>query len=123
MTLTTLIDENTTLAPIKTDDVGRLRLSAEHKAALLDAFERSGMSGIQLAKQHGLKYSTFLTWVRKRKELADPTASTPFVEVEFSQNITSNTPLSIALPNGAKIEVHSNSQVSLAAELLKSLTA
>ncbi|WP_165788749.1 DUF2946 family protein [Rubritalea profundi] len=37
MTLTTLIDKNTSLTPIKTDDAGRLRLSADHKIALLDS--------------------------------------------------------------------------------------
>jgi len=121
MTLTTLIDKNSSLTPIKTDDTGRLRLSSDHKIALLDSFEQSGMSGIQFAKLHGLKYPTFISWVRKRKDQSEISNCGPFVEVEFTQCSASNTPLCIALPNGAKIEVHSHSQVSLAADLLNKL--
>ena len=124
MTLTTLTEDESQLTPIKTDEAGRLRLSDEHKAALLDTFESSGLSGIQFAKQHGLRYPTFISWVRKRKELSKVTPSSAFLEVDLSGiSNSTKTPLMISLGNGVSMELSESSQVSLAVELLKTLTA
>jgi hypothetical protein len=126
MTLTTLTEDESQLTPIKTDQAGRLRLGDAHKAALLDTFESSGLSGIQFAKQHGLRYPTFISWVRKRKELSKVklTPSSAFLEIDLSRasNSTKN-PLMISLGNGVSMELSESSQVSLAVELLKTLTA
>ena len=35
--------------------------------ALLDAFERSGLSGMKFAALHGVKYPSFANWVQQRK--------------------------------------------------------
>ena len=126
MTLTTLTEDESPLTPIKTDQAGRLRLSDEHKTALLDAFESSGLSGVEFSKQHGLRYPTFISWVRKRKELtkvkAAPTCA--FLEVDLSHASNSaKLPLMITLSKGVSIELSESSQVPLAAELLKTLTA
>ena len=50
----TLIENEVPLTPITTDQLGRIRLSMEHKEALLDAFERSAMSGLGFARKYGL---------------------------------------------------------------------
>ena len=40
---------------LKTDDLGRVRTPLAMREALLDAFERSGLSGMKFAAQHRVK--------------------------------------------------------------------
>jgi hypothetical protein len=56
---------------IKTDCLGRLRVTAERRESLLDEFKRSGLSGPKFAELLGLKYQTFATWVQKRRRQRD----------------------------------------------------
>src|SRR6478736_6347707 len=64
MTLT-----NESLELLKTDISGRVRTTPERREALLDEFERSGLSGMRFAARHGLTYPTFASWAaRRRKE-------------------------------------------------------
>ena len=124
MTSITPIESPSLLAPIKTDLKGRLKLSNEHKSELLDAYENSGLSGIQFAKIHGLKYPTFISWVRKRKDQQRPGPyPSSFIEVDLDPDAKQESPLHITLPNGARIEVRTSSHIQLAAELLQNLNA
>ena len=50
---------------IKSDCIGRTRYTAQYKAEVLAAYQRSGMSGPAFAKQCGIKYPTFAAWVAK----------------------------------------------------------
>jgi len=52
---------------LKTDALGRIRMPREKREALLDEFERSGMSGAAFAKWAGIKYSTFQDWFQRRR--------------------------------------------------------
>jgi transposase-like protein len=52
---------------LKTDVLGRVRMPADRREAILDAFEQSGMNGQAFARQIGVKYPTFATWVQKRR--------------------------------------------------------
>lgn len=51
----------------KQDRVGRVRVSKERREALLDEYEKSGMSGVEFAGWAGVKYPTFAGWVQKRR--------------------------------------------------------
>jgi len=53
--------------PLKADVLGRVRITAKHREALLDAYEESSMSGAKLAAAHGVKYPTFASWIQKRR--------------------------------------------------------
>jgi hypothetical protein len=46
-------------ALLKTDVLGRLRVSREHRHRLIEEFERGGTSAARFAQLAGLKYSTF----------------------------------------------------------------
>ena len=46
---------------IKSDRRGRLRYTPEHKAALTEAYEASGLSGPRFAAIHGVNYQTLDT--------------------------------------------------------------
>ena len=52
---------------LKTDTRGRVRTPAAQREGLLDAFERSGLSGMKFAALHGVKYPSFANWVQQRK--------------------------------------------------------
>ena len=56
-----------TTTVLKTDVLGRVKVSREHREALLDAFETSGLSGVAFARHHGVTYPTFATWMQKRR--------------------------------------------------------
>ena len=45
-----------------TDRRGCVRTPREDREALLDTFEKSGMSGAAFARLHGIKYPTFACW-------------------------------------------------------------
>ena len=52
---------------LKQDGRGRVRVSAQRREALLDEFERSGVSGAKFARLAGIKYATFANWVLQRR--------------------------------------------------------
>lgn len=58
---------------LKSDKLGRVRVPAERREAILDEFERSGMSGAAFAAHCWINYQTFATW-RQRRRKRDETA-------------------------------------------------
>ena len=112
---------------IKSDRRGRSRYAEEFKTKVLDAFERSGMTGMQFAQQCGVKYPTFATWVKKRREGGGsgaeppkPIANEAFLIAEISEDDL-GAGLSVTLPGGAVAQATSREQVLLLAELLNAL--
>ena len=53
---------------LRTDSRGRVKTPAERREALLDEFERSGLSGMKFAALVGIKYQTFGAWATKRRK-------------------------------------------------------
>lgn len=122
----TLTENNdVALIPVTTDELGRMRLSKKDKEALLDAFERSSMSGLGFARKYGLTYSTFASWVRKRRESQGQhrvTKPTPGPLVEVTPLDPPAAGLVVELRYGSRLHLADTSQVQLAAELIKTLS-
>lgn len=57
----------TTTHVLKTDCLGRVKVSDDYREAVLDEFERGAMSGQAFARLHGIKYTTFASWIQKRR--------------------------------------------------------
>ncbi len=57
-------DENKTGRVLKTDVLGRVKTGAGQREAILDEFERSGLSGTKFAAVAGIKYATLASWVQ-----------------------------------------------------------
>jgi len=122
---------------LKTDTLGRVKTPAERREALVEEFEKSGMSGTKFAEYVGIKYQTFASWVSKRRrrhglarkqslladQPADTTAKLQWVEavVEKDAAVSGKGALSVHLPGGARLEVADARQAALAAELLRAL--
>jgi transposase-like protein len=111
------------------DSRGRVRVSVERREAILDEYEKSGLSGAQFARTVGLKYQTFAYWrqLRRRRQPALASAGKP-ATVEWLETVIdkaqASTPVSasmliVRLPSGAAIELTHASQASVAATLLR----
>lgn len=116
----------TDLTILKTDALGRIQTPSEQRETLLDAFERSGMSGAAFAKLHGIRYTTFAYWRQRRsrrfgaeKETAQPEPF--FEEVELRAARSEAAGLSVTLPGGASVRIERADQFPLVAALLKYL--
>src|ERR1700675_791939 len=49
------------------DARGRVLVSRERREALLEEYDRSGMSGVKFAQYVGIKYSTLAYWLQRRR--------------------------------------------------------
>jgi len=96
-----------------------VRANTIRRAKLLAAFDRSGLSAAEFARQQGLTYTTFWGWRHRRAK----TKSSPgFVQVELPTPATPP-PLVIELGTQGRIRIESASQIELAACLLQALNA
>ena len=113
-----------TTAIIKSDRKGRVRYSSDYKAEVLAAFANSGMSGPDFARQCGIKYPTFASWISKQRreglrsevEVAD---RQDFILAEVRGD-SSRHVLKVELPGGAVAHLADSAQAGLLAALIKS---
>jgi len=119
---------------LKTDRLGRVTMPPEKRELILDRFEESGLSGKRFAAQIGVTYSTFASWVQKRRrargeyanEERDPvkaplTLVEAIVEEPERKPEEHPNPLELETPSGMKLVVSGASGIPLAVELLKAL--
>jgi hypothetical protein len=93
------------------------RTDAARRAQLLAAFDRSGLSAADFARQQGVRYTTFCGWRQRR----DQDKSSPgFVQVEMPE---STPPVELVIQWGetARLRLTSEAQLPLAARLLQIL--
>jgi transposase-like protein len=57
---------------LKVDEVGRVRTPPEKREAMLAEYDRSGMTGAQFARFVGVRYSTLMYWLQRRRKEAGP---------------------------------------------------
>lgn len=136
MTNTTLPDE-----VLKTDVLGRVHTPKARREALLEEFERSGVSGKKFAALVGVNYQTLASWVQKRRKARGqyPSAAKKPAVMRGPEALrliealieggstkaagTDGKSLCVQLPGEARMEVHDVRQAVLAAELLRALAA
>jgi transposase-like protein len=134
---------NGELEIFKTDRRGRVRVPFERREALMEEFEKSGLSGAEFARLAGIKYATFANWRQNRRKvcghgerLAQPGSvagsaigegpvrilEAVVEERDAARRLTGQpVGLLIELPGGGRMEVQSSAQARLAAELLEYL--
>jgi len=121
---------------IKRDAMGRVKTSRERREALLEEFEKSGMTRSTFASHVGVKERTLGEWLyqrhratsgnKKAMETNKPaktlvvTKSVRWVEAVVD-GATVGTALSMHLPGGVRMEVSNSHGVALAVEVLKQL--
>lgn len=128
MTVTTEVKPQTEI--LKQDALGRVRVPASQRETILDAFERSGMNGQAFARQIGVKYPTFATWVQKRRrhrgeygklESKSQGPSIALVEAVIESRGGVSTSVEVETVDGLKVRVRRSEEVGLAVELLRAL--
>jgi len=107
---------------LRTDERGRVRVPVERREALLDEFEKSGMSGAKFARLAGIKYATFANWTQARRKAKrqETPGGEPLrlIEAVMESGGSGSGGLVIELPGGGRVRVDSPLQLRLAAELL-----
>lgn len=127
MTNTTMPDE-----VLKSDVLGRVRTPPERREALLEEFERSGLSGQKFAALVGVKYQTFASWRHKRQKLGEgrpkldlgAASAGQAKSIQWLEAVTGTEEvreLRVDLPGGASVKISDGKQVVLAARLLREL--
>jgi hypothetical protein len=119
-------EENSTEVVLKSDVLGRVKTPLERREALVDEFEKSGMSGQAFAKWAGLNYQTFATWVQKRrkktnyyeKKRVKRSKGVNWFEAVIPGNTVGNRPTVIHLSGGVRVEAP---DAKSAIEILKEL--
>jgi transposase-like protein len=115
---------------IKSGRARRRRYTDQDRAEVVAAFESSSLSASAFARQHGIKYPTFSSWVAKARGRArsrqSASSSSPFLIAEIGQQsggggAVEGETLEVRLPGGATAMAGTSRQVALLAELLKSL--
>ena len=77
---------------LKTDGRGRVRTPEAQWEALLDEFERSGLSGMRFAALHGVKYPSFANWVQRHRRERGAGGGAPL----SSGSTSTNAPVRVA---------------------------
>ena len=113
---------------LKRDVRGRVRTPSEQREAVVGVFERSGLPGTQFAKLVGMKYSTLMAWVERKRRLRSSRAKRlnkpVFAEAVMAspgKQVVTDGALVLHLPGGITMQIKDRGQVSLAADLLKAL--
>jgi transposase-like protein len=109
---------------LRTDRRGRLRYTMEQKQALIEAYETSGLSGSRFAEQHGVNYQTLASWLKKRRgdDGGHPALRSLIpAEVDGSSRDVIAPPMEILLPCGVRLAVHTASQMTTVATLIRQL--
>jgi hypothetical protein len=121
---------------LKTDTRGRVRTPAQRREALLDEFEKSGLSGAKFSALSGIKYQTFANWVQQRRRkgqtgaLSSAKGSAKNESVSWLEAVVQQAgdqveadrgSLTLHLPGGVRAQLDSTRAVGLAAALVRAL--
>ena len=117
------MNDTSTATIVKNDRSGRTRYPADFKLEALAAFDRSSLSALAFAEQHGIKYPTFTSWLTKRRKQQTQSAkdSSPFILAEIGAASSSPEGLRVELPGGATAIATTAEATTLVAQLIKAL--
>jgi transposase-like protein len=114
---------------LKVDEVGRVRTPPERREAMLAEYDRSGMTGAQFARFVGVRYSTLMYWLQRRRketgrsdQLAAPGPDHPrWLEARVAGEVPKSENVVVEMGGGVRLLVGSRVQAALAGELLRAM--
>jgi transposase-like protein len=114
---------------LKVDEVGRVRTPPEKREAMLAEYERSGMTGAQFARFVGVRYSTLMYWLQKRRqqagqseEMANSRKDRPgWLEARVEGDLSPSEELVVEMAGGVRMLVSNRTQAALAGEVLRAI--
>lgn len=105
-------------------------LTPQQRAAILTAFDASGLSARSFVKRHGLKYTTFMNWVSRRgdgsasKRVAGGSISlveAVLSDPEHSYGAQASGGITVEGPGEVRIHLTDRDSVVLVVDLLRAL--
>ena len=112
---------------LKVDEAGRVRTPPEKREVLLAEYDRSGMTGAQFARFVGVRYSTLMYWLQRRRRRPDRRAngnseagSSHWLEARGRLNFQSEN-IVVEIGGGVRMVVGNRAQAALAGELLRAM--
>ena len=114
---------------LKVDEVGRVRTPPEKREAMLAEYERSGMTGAQFARFVGVRYSTLMYWLQKRRkeaghgeQIATRRQDHPrWLEARVEGEVPKSENIVVEVGGGIRMQVGNHTQAVLAGEVLRAM--
>ena len=114
---------------LKVDEAGRVRTPPEKREAMLAEYERSGMTGVQFARFVGVRYSTLMYWLQKRrKEVGQNEAMAAvrqdhprWLEARVGGEAPKSESMVVEMGAGVRMLIGNRTQAVLAGEVLRAL--
>lgn len=105
---------------LKTDTRGRVRTPVADREALLALYDQGTMSGAAFARMYGLRYATFMGWLRKRRLRPSADAVSPL----FREVVVAPPPpagVVVELPMGVRVRLERADQIPFLTALTRHL--
>jgi hypothetical protein len=112
---------------LKVDEAGRVQMPPGKREAMLAEYDRSGMTGAQFARFVGVRYSTLMYWLQKRRKEAGPSEQTArpdhprWLEARVEGEVPKCENLVVEMGSGVRLLVGSRTQAALAGEVLRAM--
>jgi transposase-like protein len=112
---------------LKVDEAGRVQMPPGKREAMLREYDRSGMTGAQFARFVGVRYSTLMYWLQKRRKEAGPSEQTAqpahpgWLEARVEGEMPKCEKLVVEVGGGVRLLVGSRTQAALAGEVLRAM--
>ena len=114
---------------LKVDEVGRVRTPPEKREAMLAEYDRSGMTGAQFARSVGVRYSTLMYWLQRRRketgqgeQVATPRQDHPrWLEARVEGEVPKSENIMVEMGGGVCVLVGNRTQAAQAGELLRAM--
>lgn len=114
---------------LKVDEVGRIQTPPEKREALLDEYDRSGMTGAQFARFSGVRYATLMYWLQRRRKEAGrgQQVTTPgrdhprWLEARVEGEVPKSENVVVEMGGGIRMLVSNRAQAALAGEVLRAM--
>ena len=114
---------------LKVDEVGRVQTPPEKREAMLAEYERSGMTGAQFARFVGVRYSTLMYWLQKRRKEAghgEQIATrrqdhSRWLEARVEGEVPKSENIVVEVGGGIRMLVGNHTQAVLAGEVLRAM--
>jgi hypothetical protein len=107
---------------MKTDTEGRIRTPSKDRESLLALYDQGSMSGAAFARTYGLRYSTFMGWIKKRRMRSPTDQPAPlFQEVVLKSAAPPLDGLLVELPLGVRVRLERADQIPVIAALSRQL--
>lgn len=115
---------------LKADTLGRVRIPKQRREIILKEYEQSGLSAAKFAEISGVKYQTFMTWLKKHRGKKTESPTQPLsAPVKWFETILrpgqaplgTQTKLSVRIFEGISLEISDVAHIELAAALIRAV--